>query len=186
MPRTVPWNDSHIENHIKWSYRVVVHEPKNRSRESSATKVDVRDCPWLSRTVNPVFLAQHDVGFEIKDQGTGAVLLWSYCSGALVFNFKFFQKAFAGRPWRPNFFLLLSPSLLSFLPLSLFLCARQYRTVQAGTWTCKMQLGAYIWMFVTFRILRSVFHILRYARQYISNLWDSMLILYYFAALACK
>ena len=74
---------------------------------------------------------------------------------------------------------------LSSLPLSLFLCARQYRTVQAGTWTCKMQLGACIWMFVTFRILRSVFHILRYARQYISNLWDSMLILYYFAAPAC-
>ena len=47
---------------------------------------------------------------------------------------------------------------------------------------CKMQLGACIWMSVTFRILRSVFHILRYARQYISNLWDSMLILYYFAA----
>ena len=62
---------SYIENHIKWSYRVVVHEPKNRSRESLATKVDIPDCPGLSRTVNPLFLAQHDIGFEIKDQGTG-------------------------------------------------------------------------------------------------------------------
>ena len=41
-----------------------------------------------SKLQNPLFLAQHDIGFEIKDQGTGAVLLWSYCSGALVFNFK--------------------------------------------------------------------------------------------------
>ena len=38
------------------------------------------------------------------------------------------------------------------------------------------------WMFVTFRILRSVFRILRYDRQYISNLCDSMLILHYVAA----
>ena len=29
----------------KLSYRVVVHEPKNRSRESLATKVDVPDWP---------------------------------------------------------------------------------------------------------------------------------------------
>ena len=113
-----------------------MHEPKNRSRESLATKVDVPDCPGLSRTVNPLFLAQHDIGFEIKDQGTGAVLLWSYCSGALVFNFK-------PTPWgrlrgapargapRSGYVNLFPPSPF---PLSFFLCARQYRTVQAGTY----------------------------------------------------
>ena len=138
-----------------------------------------------SKLQNPLFLAQHDIGFEIKDQGTGAVLLWSYCSGALVFNFK-------PTPWgrlrgapargapRSGYVNLFPPS--PFFPLSFFLCARQYRTVQAGTWTCKMQLGACIWMFVTFRILRFVLVILRYAGYEISNLSDSMLILYYFAA----
>ena len=43
--RTVPWDGSCSEDEVKLSYRVVVHEPKNRSRESLATKVDVRDCP---------------------------------------------------------------------------------------------------------------------------------------------
>ena len=111
MPRTVPWNDSYIENHIKWSYRVVVHEPKNRSRESLATKVDIPDCPGLSRTVNPLFLSPVKGNLKLKTRAPEQYSLWSYCSGALVFNFKFFQKSFAGRPWRPNFFLLLSPSL---------------------------------------------------------------------------
>ena len=45
-----------------------------------------------------------------------------------------------------------------------------------------MQLEVCVWMFVTFRILRSVLGILRYAGYEISNLSDSMLILYYFAA----
>ena len=45
-----------------------------------------------------------------------------------------------------------------------------------------MQLEVCVWMFVTFRILRSVLGILRYAGYEISNLSDSMLILYYYAA----
>ena len=48
-----------------------------------------------------------------------------------------------------------------------------------------MQLEVCVWMFVTFRILRFVLGILRYAGYEISNLSDSMLILYYFAAPAC-
>ena len=48
-----------------------------------------------------------------------------------------------------------------------------------------MQLEVCVWMFVTFRILRFVLSILRYAGYEISNLSDSMLILYYFAAPAC-
>ena len=121
-----------------------MHEPKNRSRESLATKVDVPDCPGLSRTVNPLFLAQHDIGFEIKDQGTGAVLLWSYCSGALVFNFK-------PTPWgrlrgapargapRSGYVNLFSPSPFP-LSFSLSLCttvqdsAGRYMNMQDATW----------------------------------------------------
>ena len=34
MSRTVPWDDSCSQDEVKLSYRVVVHEPKNRSRES--------------------------------------------------------------------------------------------------------------------------------------------------------
>ena len=45
-----------------------------------------------------------------------------------------------------------------------------------------MQLEVCVWMFVTFRILRFVLGILRYAGYEISNLCDPMLILYYFAA----
>ena len=45
-----------------------------------------------------------------------------------------------------------------------------------------MRLEVCVWMFVTFRILRFVLRILRYAGYEISNLSDSMLILYYFAA----
>ena len=149
-------------------------------------------CPGLSRTVpdckSTFFAESARYGYlRLKARAPEQYSLWSYCSGALAFNRKFLPEGLRGAALAAEFFSPPFPlPLPSFLPLSLFLCARQYRTVQAGTWTCKMQLGACIWMSVTFRILRSVFHILRYARQYISNLWDSMLILYYFAALACK
>ena len=48
-----------------------------------------------------------------------------------------------------------------------------------------MQLEVCVWMFVTFRILRYVFHVVRYAGYRISDLCDLMLILYCFAAPAC-
>ena len=97
-----------------------------------------------SKLQNPLFLAQHDIGFEIKDQGTGAVLLWSYCSGALVFNFK-------PTPWgrlrgapargapRSGYVNLFPPSPFP-LSFSLSLCttvqdsAGRYMNMQDATW----------------------------------------------------
>ena len=65
----------------------------------------------MSRTVNPLFLAQHDIGFEIKDQ------VGRTRSGALAFNRKFPPEglrgaALAAEIFLPPFFLLSS----SFLP----------------------------------------------------------------------